>query len=81
MWPCPDRSHPQTGGSPPVSVRTVNGVELWRCHGQCQRGGDVIQAAFLAEGHRDRNSAVYSLADRLHLDPDTYGFTFERWPL
>ena len=38
-WPCPVRTHEQTGKSPPVTVD--EGKNLWHCHG-CGAGGTAI---------------------------------------
>lgn len=41
-WPCPNRDHPQTGATPPVSIDREG--RLWNCHG-CGAGGTAIDLA------------------------------------
>lgn len=63
MWPCPNRQHPQTGRTPPLSIFTSHrGDQRWRCHG-CGDGGTAIDLVLACQGGTPRDAMTY-LAER-----------------
>lgn len=67
QWTCPDPAHAQTGATPPVSLTTGAGHDLWHCHG-CGAGGTAVDALRLARG-LDLAAAFAHLRDRCGIAP------------
>jgi hypothetical protein len=59
-YPCPDLAHPQSGESPPVSVKEQGGIDVWYCHA-CQKGGSYIDALVASGRARDLADALESI--------------------
>lgn len=59
-FPCPSTSHDQTGRSPPASVGTKSGYDVWHCHG-CGGGGSAVDALIAAGQARDIAEAFAQL--------------------
>ncbi len=67
-WPCPSPQHgPQTGRTPPVSIRTANGTQRWKCF-SCGAGGTAIDLVMAVQGI-DTSQAFAYLTDRLGAAP------------
>lgn len=49
QWPCPSPNHAQSGATPPVTIRTLNGREVWCCHA-CPAGGTAVDLLVAAKG-------------------------------
>lgn len=73
---CPNPQHPQTGGSPPVSIKVDGKPQLWRCHnGACSATGTAIDVVMLVHGV-EFAEAIRMLGERTGVQPRVPGSTY-----
>lgn len=60
QFPCPSVMHEQTGATPPTTIASQGGYEVWRCH-SCEAGGSAIDALVMSGRAKDVAEALEQL--------------------